>query len=62
MPWSKKGAYHCNAQLELPLEGHAIKQQIVCNSWDASRALVHAKRSGTTLLSSVSWGINRIKP
>ena len=34
MPWPKTGATQYHAQLELPAKGRAIKEFIVCNSWD----------------------------
>ncbi len=34
MPWPKTGATQYHAQLGLPDKGRAIKEFVVCNSWD----------------------------
>ncbi len=34
MPWPQTGATHYHAQLGLPDKGLAIKELVVCNSWD----------------------------
>ena len=59
MPWPKTGAIQYHAQLGLPAKGCAIKGLVV---WKlGSRALGPAKRSSPRLLSTIPWGINRIK-
>ncbi len=34
MPWPQTGATQYHAQLGLPDKGYAIKELVVCNSWD----------------------------
>ena len=34
MPWPQTGATHYHVQLGLPDKGRAIKELVVCNSWD----------------------------
>ncbi len=60
MPWPQTGATQYHAQLGLPDKGHAIKELVVCNSWDLEPWDL-LKRSGPRLLSTVPWGMTRIE-
>ncbi len=60
MSWPQWGATQYNEQLGLPDKGRTIKGLVVCNDWDLE-PLDLIKRSSPRLLSTVPWGINRIK-
>ncbi len=52
MPWPQSGATQYHAQLGLSDKGRAIKELVVCNSWDLEPWDL-LKRSGPRLLPTV---------
>ncbi len=60
MPWPQTGATQYHAQLGLPDKGRAIKELVVCNSWDLE-PWVLLKRCDPRLLSTVPRGMTRKK-
>ncbi len=56
MIWPKTGTIIYHTQLRLSEKGRVIKGLVICTIWDV-RALIPAKRSDPTLLSTVSWDI-----
>ncbi len=45
MPWPQTGATQYNAQCGLPDKGRAIKELVVCNSWDLEPWDLHNGRA-----------------
>ena len=52
----KQALTQYNEQLRLPDKTRAIKELVVCNSWDTS-TIGPSLGSGPTLITTIPWGI-----